>query len=166
MLWAMSVNAHASPSRRALSFLPVVLGCALLLSDAPRQAAGYRGPLIVVYVGAEDCGPCRAWQSDERPTFHASSEFARLRYREIVVPQLRSLLTTGRWPVDLAELRERVKSRPGTPQWFVIRAGNVLASDAGLSAWRRTIWPTIRAQVRYDPVPSEAYDELDILPVK
>jgi hypothetical protein len=113
MLWAMSVHGHTSPSRRALSFLPVALGCALLLSDAPRQADGHRGPLIVVYVGAEDCGPCRSWQRDERPTFHASSEFARLRYREIVVPQLRALLTTERWPVDLAELRERVKSRPG-----------------------------------------------------
>lgn len=166
MLWAMSVNARTSLSRRALFIFPAALGCALLLSDAPRQAAGHRGPLIVVYVGAEDCGPCRSWQRDEQPTFHASGEFARLRYREILVPQLRSLLTTERWPVDLAELRERVKSRPGTPQWFVIRDGNVLTSDAGLSAWQRTIWPAIRRQVRYDPTLSESYDELDISPVK
>jgi hypothetical protein len=144
----------------------VVLGCALLLSDAPRQAAGHRGPLTVVYVGAEDCGPCRTWQRDERPAFRASSEFTRLRYREVVVPYLRSLLTAQEWPDDFSELRERVKSRPGTPQWFVMRDGNVLASDAGLSAWRRAIWPAIRAQVRYDPALVEAYDELDISPVK
>lgn len=151
----MPVNVRAIPPRRALPFLPVVLGCALLLSDAPRHAVGHRGPLTVVYVGAEDCGPCRTWQRNERPAFHASSEFARLRYREIIVPQLRSLLTAERWPVDLAALRERVKSRPGTPQWFVVRDGNVLASDAGLSAWRRAIWPVIRAQVRYDPALDE-----------
>jgi hypothetical protein len=133
----------------------VALGCALLLSDAPRQAAGHRGPLTVVYVGAEDCGPCRAWQRNERPAFRASSEFTRVRYREILAPQLRSLLTAQEWPDDLAALRERVKSRPGTPQWFILRDGNVVASDGGLSAWRRAIWPVIRARVRYDPALDE-----------
>ena len=37
-------------------------------------------------------------------------------------------------------------SRPGAPQWFVMRDGQMIAWDAGLSAWRRTVWPTIRKQ--------------------
>lgn len=146
------------PSRRALSWLVVLLGGGLLLSDAPREAFGGRGPLTVVYVGAEDCGPCRSWRHDERPAFLGSGEFTRLRYREVIAPHLRDLLAQENWPAELAAVRARVRAQPGAPQWFVLREERLVAADAGLSAWRRAIWPTIRAEVRRDPVLASAAD--------
>jgi len=139
-------------STRVLPWLAVLLGGSLLLSDAPREAFGARGPLTVVYVGAEDCGPCRIWRRDARPAFLDSGEFARLRYREVIAPRLRDLLAEEGWPAELAMVRARVRAQPGAPQWFVLRDGRLVTADAGLSAWRRAIWPAIRVAVRHDPV--------------
>lgn len=144
----MSPAARSLPSRRLLVGLALTLGCGLLVADVPNQSAAGHGAITVVYVGAEDCGPCRAWRRDERPSFMESREFSGLHYREVIATQLRDLLAEPLWPADLAGLREQVRTRPGAPQWFVLREGEVVAWDAGGSAWRRTVWPAIRAQTR------------------
>jgi hypothetical protein len=137
--------------RQALPWLVLLVGGGLVLAAAPRPTTQARGAVTVVYVGAEDCGPCRAWRRDRRAAFLDSGEFARLRYREIIAPRLRDLLTQADWPADLADLREQVRALAGAPQWFVLRDGKTLASGAGLSAWQHRIWPAIRVQVRHDP---------------
>jgi len=149
---------RAARLRRSLSWLVVLAGVFVLplvllfvFDVVPRSAAKTGAAVTVVYVGAEDCGPCRAWRRDMRPAFFDSDEFLRLRYREIVAQHLRDLLTQPDWPADLVELRERVRSLPGAPQWFVLRGGGILASGAGLPAWQRLIWPAIRTQVRHAP---------------
>lgn len=60
----------------------------------------------------------------------------------------RYMLADPLWPADLAGLRERVRTMPSAPQWFALRGGEVVTWDAGASAWRRTVWPAIRAQTR------------------
>lgn len=127
-----------------LAGLAVLVGCGLLFADTPCRPTAEQEALTVVYVGAEDCGPCRAWRRDERPSFLDSREFPALRYREVIAPQLRNLLAEEQWPADLAGLRAQVRQRPGAPQWFVLREGQVVAWEAGASAWRRTVWPAIR----------------------
>ncbi len=144
----MSVAARPLLSRRLPAALALALGCGVLVADVPHQPAAGRGAITVVYVGAEDCGPCRAWRRDERPSFVESREFSGLRYREVIATRLRDLLAEPLWPADLAGLRERVRTLPGAPQWFVLRGGEVVAWDAGASAWRRTVWPAIRTQTR------------------
>ena len=102
--------------------------------------------------------------------FNSQLENAHLQFER--AQQLRATGTGTQASLDQAKMQFDVATnqvaaaRAETPQWFVIRDSNVLASNAGLSAWRRTIWPAIRAQARYEPVLSEAYDELDILPIK
>jgi len=127
-----------------LAGLAVLIGCGLLFADTPCRSTAEQEALTVVYVGAEDCGPCRAWRRDERPSFLDSREFPALRYREVIAPQLRNLLAEEQWPADLAGLRAQVRQRPGAPQWFVLREGQVVAWEAGASAWRHTVWPAIR----------------------
>jgi hypothetical protein len=138
----------AAPAGVALALIVALI---VMLNVTPRPAAQAGPALTVVYVGAEDCGPCRAWRRDMRPAFVDSDAFSRLRYREIIAERLRDLLTQPDWPADLAELRERVRLLPGAPQWFVLRGDRILASGAGLSAWQSEIWPAIRTQVRRDP---------------
>lgn len=147
----MSAIARPPFPHRLLAWPALLLAAGFLLADAPRQAAGERGPLTVVYVGADDCGPCRAWRRGERPAFLDSAEFARLHYREVIAPHLRELVAAHDWPDDLAALRERVRARPGAPQWFILREGRTIASEAGLSAWHSRVWPVIRAEARHDP---------------
>jgi hypothetical protein len=81
-----------------------------------------------------------------------SGEFARLRYHEVIAPRLQNLLAEENWPPELAAVRDRARTRPGAPQWFLLRDSRIVASGAGLSAWRREVWPVIRRQVRHDPV--------------
>lgn len=137
------------PPQRLVTGLAMMIVCVFLFADAPHRPAAGMGTITVVYVGAEDCGPCRTWRRDERPRFISSREFSALHYREVIAGQLRDLLAESLWPADLASLRERIRERPGAPQWFVFREGQIVASDAGISSWRRTIWPTIRANVSY-----------------
>lgn len=129
-----------------LAGLIVLSGCALLLADTRRQATEPGGPLTVVYVGADDCGPCRVWRRDERPAFLGSGVFQSIEYREVIAPRLYDLLAEAQWPEDLEFLREQVRTRPGAPQWFVMRDGHMIAWESGLSAWQRVVWPTIRKQ--------------------
>lgn len=149
----MPLTSFSLPARRLLAGLAVLFGCGVLFADAPHRPKA--GPLTVVYVGAEDCGPCRTWRHDQRPSFVESRQFTALRYREVIAPQLHDLLADRLWPADLASLRERVRKQPGAPQWFVLREGKVVAWEAGLSAWQRTIWPAIRAgaDVRLQTIP-------------
>jgi len=141
------------PLQRLLAGLAVLLGAGFLVADVPYRPAAGNSPITVVYVGAQDCGPCRAWRRDERPSFIKSREFSALRYREVIATQLRDLLAEPQWPADLAGLRERVRQQPGAPQWFVLREGEVVAWQAGASAWRRAIWPAIRAHAGTRPFP-------------
>jgi hypothetical protein len=151
------VDSLAKLSRYILPTLGMLLAGGFLLSDAlvsdaPREVPGEHGPLTVVYVGAEDCGPCRTWRRDQRPAFLDSGEFARLRYHEVIAPRLQHLLAEENWPPELAAVRDYTRARPGAPQWFLLRDSRILASGAGLSAWGGEIWPIIRRQVRHDPV--------------
>src|SRR5262249_14873678 len=45
----------------------------LLVCDASPRA--HATDLTLVYVGAEDCAPCRAWQSGDGAAFRQSDEF-------------------------------------------------------------------------------------------
>jgi hypothetical protein len=151
----MSPAVLSVPPQRLVTGLVMLFVCGFLLADAPRWPAAGLGMITVVYVGAEDCGPCRAWRRDERPQFLSSREFSALHYREVIAERLRDLLDESLWPADLASLHERVRERPGAPQWFMLRDGRIVGSEAGISSWRRSIWPAIRATVAY-PVASGA----------
>ncbi len=140
---------------RLLAGLAALLGAGVLFADTPYRPAAGHDALTVIYVGAEDCGPCRAWRRDERPGFVASRAFAGLRYREVIAPQLRDLLTERPWPADLAALRERIRLRPGAPQWFVLRGTQMVAWESGQSAWRRAVWPAIRTHAGYASAPAQ-----------
>lgn len=142
----MSRIAFPIASRRILAGLIILFGCGLLLADTRRQTTRPHGTITVVYVGADDCGPCRLWRRDERPTFLSSRAFQDITYREVIAARLYDLLSEGQWPADLAFLREQVRSRPGAPQWFVVQDGRTIAWESGLSAWRRVVWPVIRWQ--------------------
>lgn len=133
-------------SRHILAGIVILFGCGLLFADTRHQTAKPRGAITVIYVGADDCGPCRIWRRDERPDFLGSGVFQNIKYREVIASRLYDLLTETQWPADLMFLREQVRARPGAPQWFIIQDGHVITWEAGLSAWRRVVWPMIQMQ--------------------
>jgi hypothetical protein len=128
----------------ALAASVVAIGAWIDLT--PRSAAS---DVTVIYIGAEDCAPCRAWRRDGWPQFAASAEYSRLIYREVTSPRLADLLNDEYWPSDLRRYRDKLDRSAGVPLWFVIAndAKPVLMAR-GLREWEALVLPKIRSLVR------------------
>src|SRR5262245_28275477 len=112
----------------------------LLRADVPRGAPD----VTVLYVGAADCAPCRAWRRGAGAAFRASDEFARLTYREVEARTLFEVLSDEVWPDDLRAYRARIDAAMGVPLWIVVADGRVAAQGFGASEWSDRLLPTIR----------------------
>jgi hypothetical protein len=110
-----------------------------LRSDTPRQHRN----ILLVYVGAEDCAPCRAWQRGMGAEFRSSFAFSRLSYREIKAPTPFELLSDEIWSPDLRSYRARIDGTMAVPMWLVIADGEVVSQSFGASQWARTVLPTL-----------------------
>ena len=103
---------------------------------------------MLVYVGAQDCAPCRIWQSGELTAFAASAEFARLSYREIKTPTLLDVMKDDFWPDDLRVYRDATGPGAGVPLWLVIADDQVVAKGFGATQWNASILPKIKSLLR------------------
>lgn len=104
--------------------------------------------LKLIYVGAEDCAPCRAWQNNDGAAFRRSAEFARITYVEVKAPHLHDVLKDEIWPEPIRGLKNRLKKSDGVPLWLVVSNEEVLEQRFGAAAWRANILPAIRSALR------------------
>ena len=107
-----------------------------------------RPHVLVLYIGADDCAPCRTWHSQHEPAFQASSAFQRIEYRQVRSPTLFSLLKDEYWPEALRGYRAQIEPGTGVPLWFVVADDRVVLKSAGISQWDAKVLPAIRALVR------------------
>jgi hypothetical protein len=114
-------------------------------TDIERRAAA--AEITVIYVGANDCAPCRIWQRDRLPAFAGSPEFKRLTYREVTSPKLFDLLKDEHWPEDLRQYREALAKGAGAPLWFVVADGKTTLTARGLREWGELAMPKIRSML-------------------
>jgi hypothetical protein len=132
--------------------LASVVATAILASEPVQAPQGQRtdepGEVTVLYVGADDCPPCRAWQNADGATFRASPQFSRLTYREVKSPTLYDVLNDENWPDDLRRYRDHIDRGAGVPMWMVIARGDIVSSGFGPTQWREAIWPKVRSLVR------------------
>jgi hypothetical protein len=131
---------------RTVGVLAVIAIAAIAIRDGPGPLRAF--PVTLLYVGADDCGPCRTWQQHEKIAFSASPEFARLTYREVKSPTLFDVLKHEIWPEDLRGYRSRLGPDAGVPLWFVIANGQVIHVGMGPSQWNSEVLPTITELLR------------------
>jgi hypothetical protein len=115
---------------------------------AARETPAAPPHLTLLYVGASDCAPCRAWQNNEGVRFRSSVEFSRLDYREVKSPTLRDVLRDEHWPDDLRAYRARLGRSTPVPLWMIIADNQVVADAAGTVGWTSRIQPYLRAALR------------------
>ncbi len=89
----------------AVAALLAILAWAAVNCGTQASAPAARANVTLVYVGAEDCAPCRVWQAVEGRRLLDSSGSARLTYREVKSPTLRDVLKDEYWPEDLRGYR-------------------------------------------------------------
>ncbi len=128
-----------------VALVVAVLAASLLTGSwIPPQPADVR----VIYVGADDCVPCRAWRQEHWPRFQASPEFVRLAYREVTSLKLLDLLKDDHWPEDLRNLRNELDRAEGVPLWFIMTNDKVVLKARGLRQWEEVALPRIRLLLR------------------
>lgn len=147
----------AQPTRRSASFRRTLVGASIAVavaaiamtvwvSYAARPARG--SGVLLLYVGAEDCAPCRAWQNGDGAAFLASVEFPRITYREVKSPHLHDVLKDENWPDELRSYRGRLRRSDGVPLWLVVSDHEIVAQRFGAAEWRASILPKIRSLLR------------------
>jgi hypothetical protein len=120
-----------------------------LAADGARdRRPAANGPLLLLYVGAEDCGPCRTWRRDHRPALLDDIVPDKVHYREVIAPRLSQAFAEQIWPADLRRYRASAGQAQGVPLWLVIRDEHVLTVAGGLSLWRTRVLPLVRRETR------------------
>jgi hypothetical protein len=104
--------------------------------------------VMLLYIGAEDCAPCRIWRNGEGAAFLASVESARVTYREVKSPHLEDVLKDENWPNDIRPFRDGVSRTDGVPLWVVVAGDEVVERQFGATAWELRVLPKIRSYLR------------------
>jgi len=133
-------------ARRGAAMVIAVLAIIAWAAHAGRD--GQHPDVTLLYVGAEDCAPCRAWRKGEGADFFASEEFARINYREVRSPRLEDVLNDQNWPQDIRGYRNSIRRSDGVPLWLVIYDHAVVEQQFGTTAWHDRILPTLRSYLR------------------
>jgi hypothetical protein len=113
--------------------------------SSPSTAAPH---VALLYVGADDCPPCLAWQRGAGAEFRISSLYQRLDYREIKSPRLFDLLKDEYWPSDLRRHRARLRPGTGAPLWIVLANDEVVFERSGAGYWESGVLPKIEKLLR------------------
>jgi len=111
-----------------------------------RSSSGH--DVALLYVGADDCAPCRVWQGGAGARFRSSAEFARVTYREIKSPTVLDVLKDDYWPQDLRRYRDQLNAGAGVPLWLVISDGELVERGFGESQWAGTVLPKVKSLLR------------------
>lgn len=104
--------------------------------------------IMLLYVGAEDCAPCRAWKNGDGAAFFASQEFSRITYREVRSPHLHDVLNDANWPDEVRVYRDRLQRSDGVPLWLVVSDNEIVEKQHGTAQWRANILPRIKSFLR------------------
>ena len=122
----------------------VVAAMLVLQLPAPTRAAD----ITLIYVGAEDCAPCRAWQSGDGAAFRQSADFARIAYVEVKSPSLHDVLKDENWPMEIRGYRSLLKPSDGVPLWLIVSGNDVMVRRFGATAWHSAVLPTLKSYLR------------------
>lgn len=127
-----------------LAAVAAIAAALLVAQKMPARAAD----LLLIYVGADDCAPCRAWQNGDGADFRKSAEFAHISYREVKSPNLHDVLSDEHWPEEIRVYRSRLKRSDGVPLWLIVSGNDVVAQRFGAAAWHASVLPKLRSYLR------------------
>lgn len=104
----------------------------LLAVSAPAawaQAAPTQPDIHLVWMGGDDCPPCKAWRTTELPQLLAAPEFQGVRFSYVVKPIRASVPPAAQLPPEVRPLKEALDrasgGRTGSPQAALVVNGQV-----------------------------------------
>jgi hypothetical protein len=94
--------------------------------------------LQVIYVGGQDCPPCRRWEATYKDRWLASSEYRQVTWYEIDPPRLREAFQQRHWPEALWPVLAQVPHKSGVPRFLIVADGQIVSNEFGVSKWLKT----------------------------
>ena len=104
--------------------------------------------ITLLYIGADDCAPCRVWQGGDGATFRSSSGFSNIAYREVKSSTVLDVLKDENWPEDLRRYRRHLGRDAGVPMWLILVKDEIVGRGFGAGQWRDAVLPKINSLVR------------------
>jgi hypothetical protein len=137
-------------SRR--SMLGLLLGtaatAALTVHSASAQAKlAATSDLMVIYVCADDCGPCRVFEAEDLPRWMSSPLARSVRFVRARAPKTSQAFQAKYWPSEARPYMSSFRA-PIVPSFMFVAGGNVVAMGAGLNGWRQQTLPQVQNMVR------------------
>ncbi|MBN9086050.1 MAG: hypothetical protein J0J01_04000 [Reyranella sp.] len=115
---------------------------AFLFASLAASAAGTAraaNPLQVVYVGGQDCPPCRRWSATYRDKWLASPEYRQVVWTEVEPPHLAEAYQERHWPEALRPVLAQVPRKSGTPRFLIVDNGRIVSNEMGVTKWLNTM---------------------------
>jgi hypothetical protein len=123
-------------NRRA--FLFASLAASPTLSGMPSSVRA-APDIQVIYIGGQDCPPCRRWRANAHPRWLASDEIQKVSYFEIEPINLKDAYDERNWPRGLRAILAQVPRKSGTPRFLIVQVGRIVSNQLGVSAWTSTL---------------------------
>jgi hypothetical protein len=119
-------------NRRAFVF-------ASLAASLAAGTARARSTPLVMYVGGQDCPPCRRWTAAYKDRWFASPEYRQVSWYEVEPPHLREAYQERHWPEPLWPVLAQVPHKSGTPRFLIVVDRRIVSNEIGVSRWLRTM---------------------------
>src|SRR6478609_5424623 len=116
-------------NRRAFVFASLAASVAPALVMSTAHATGN---LQVIYVGGQDCPPCRRWATTYKDSWLASPDFGRVTWYEVEPPHLKEAYQQRHWPEALRPVLAQVPRKSGTPRFLIVADGRIVSNEVGV----------------------------------
>jgi hypothetical protein len=142
----------STPNLSRRSMLGLLLGtaatAALTVHSTPAEAKlAANSDLMVIYVCADDCGPCRVFEAEDMPRWMASSLARSVRFVRARAPKTAQAFQAKYWPSEARPYMSAFRA-PIVPSFMFVAGGKVVASGAGLAGWRQQTLPQVQQMVQ------------------
>jgi hypothetical protein len=118
-------------NRRAFLFASLAVSAA--------STAHAAGAPQVIYVGGQDCPPCRRWSATYKDQWLASPEYRQVVWTEVEPPHLKEAYQERHWPAALQPVLAQVPRKSGTPRFLIVVDGRIVFNEFGVSKWLNTM---------------------------
>lgn len=119
---------------------------------APEARARRDSVIELVYIGADDCSLCRAWEARQLRALSGSADWRHVRFSEVKLPTLREPFAREHLPERLLPPFDALMSEglrvQGVPAFVLLVNGSLRAHALGPAAYESFVLPALRAAVR------------------
>lgn len=115
-----------------------------VMSDEASYAVTGSSEILVLYIGAIDCPPCRRFKAADYPRWARSEEIKHIQYRELEFPYFENTSEDWYWPENLRWVRNTAYADSGTPRWIVAVDGHIVSNTR---SWKGKTYPLIQRLV-------------------